>query len=79
MKKLITLKVEKYLENWQEYFVATSDDVQWLVAEGDTLEDTIEIAYVLAKQLLKEQEAHQKVWFLQKMPQIFSYSLMIEA
>lgn len=79
MKKLITLKVEKHTEQWQEYFVATSDDVQGLVAEGETLEQTIELAYDVAKELLKAQQKNSKTWFLQQIPEIFSYSLLVEA
>jgi hypothetical protein len=48
-----------------------------LVAEGSTLEETIEIAYDLAKDLLHEQRKNKAT--LQVVPQRFSYSLMVEA
>ena len=79
MKKLITLKVEKHRENKKEYYVATSDDVQWLVAEWKTLEEAIENAYQIAKVLLVEQKKNKKSGFLSSVPQIFSYSLIIES
>ncbi|MBD2182435.1 DUF1902 domain-containing protein [Planktothrix sp. FACHB-1355] len=52
MQTLIRLKVEKFIENGQEYFVATSDDLQGLVAEGKTVQEAIEIAEDVAKVLL---------------------------
>lgn len=52
MQTLIRLKIEKFLEDGQEYFVATSDDLQGLVAEGKTLQEAIEIAEDVAKILL---------------------------
>jgi predicted RNase H-like HicB family nuclease len=52
MKTLIKLKVEQFEENGQEYFVATSNELQGLVAQGDTVEETIEIAEDVARILL---------------------------
>jgi len=52
MKTLIRLKVEQFFENETEYFVATSDDLKGLVAEGKTLQKVIEIAEDVAKGLL---------------------------
>ncbi len=79
MKTLVDLKIEKFEEDGEVYFVATSDDVQWLVAQWDTLEETIEIAYDIAKELLHEQKKDRTKSPLKRMPQIFSYSLMVEA
>lgn len=56
MKTFVDLKIEKFEENGDIYFVATSDDVQWLVAEWNTLEETIEIAYDVANKLLYKQQ-----------------------
>ena len=44
MQTLIRLKIEKFIEAGQEYFVANSDDLQGLVAEGKTVKKAIEIA-----------------------------------
>lgn len=52
MKTLIKLKVEQFEENGQEYFVATSNELQGLVAQGNTVEETIEIAEDVARILL---------------------------
>ncbi|MDJ0845294.1 DUF1902 domain-containing protein [Crocosphaera sp.] len=53
MKTLITLKIEKFEEKGQEYFVATSDQIQGLVAEGNTVEEVVEIVSDLAKILIE--------------------------
>ena len=53
MKTLITLKIEKFEEKGQEYFVATSDQIQGLVAEGNTIEEVIKISSDLAKILIE--------------------------
>lgn len=61
MKTLIKLKIERFIEDHQEYFVATSDDLQGLVAEGATIQETIEIAEDVAKKLLElEKETNSR-------------------
>ncbi len=52
MEKIIKLKIEKLPEG---VYLATSDDVQGLVAQGKTLVETIEIAKDVAKKLLELQ------------------------
>ncbi len=44
MKTIIKLRIERFEEQGQEYFVATSDDIQGLVAEGNTVEEAVAIA-----------------------------------
>ena len=55
MKKAIhvTLDIEKLPEG---YYVATSRDVQGLVAEAKTIEKVVEIATDIAHTLLKERK-----------------------
>lgn len=53
MQTLIRLKIERFLEDEQEYFLATSDDLQGLLAEGKTVQEAIEIAEDVAKVLLE--------------------------
>jgi predicted RNase H-like HicB family nuclease len=50
MEHLIQLHVEKLAEGG---FLATSDDVQVLVAQGRTMQETIEIARDVAKKLIE--------------------------
>lgn len=78
MKTLIRLKVEKLLENGQEYFVATSDDLQGLVAEGKTIQEAIEIAEDVAKVLLYLEKQNNQDFQLQDLPSQFEYPLIME-
>ncbi len=58
MEKLINLHIEKLPEG---YYLATSDTIQGLVAQGRTLTETLEIARDIAKKLLEageEQNIH---------------------
>ncbi len=78
MKTLITLKIEKFVEQEEEYFVATSDDLEGLVAEGKTIEEVIEIAQDVAKVLLElEKEVDTKVR-VKDIPSILEYPLIME-
>ena len=79
MQTLIKLKIEKYEEEGQTYFVATSDDVQGLVAEGSTIEEVIEIAQNVTKTLLQiEQQEIGKNLNLPVIPNQFEYPLIVE-
>lgn len=53
----ITLDIEKLPEG---YYVATSRDVQGLVAQAKTFEKTVEIAQDLARKLLRAQGGTKK-------------------
>ena len=78
MKTLIKLKIEKFIELEKEYFIATSDDLEGLVAEGKTIEEVIEIAQDVAKVLLElEKETNSKV-DIKDIPSIFEYPLIME-
>jgi predicted RNase H-like HicB family nuclease len=78
MKTLIKLKIEKFVEQEEEYFVATSDDLEGLVAEGKTIEQVIEIAQDVAKVLLElEKETDSKVK-VQDIPSILEYPLIMD-
>jgi len=53
MQNQIILNIEYCQENNQNYFVATSPDIQGLVAEADTIDAAIEIAKDLIPILLE--------------------------
>ena len=53
MERIINLHVEKLPEG---VYLATSDDVQGLVAQGRTVSETMEIARDVARRLLESQE-----------------------
>jgi len=78
MKTLIRLKIEKFNENNQEYFVATSDDLEGLVAEGKTIEEVIEIAQDVAKILLELEQESTNQKAIKDIPSVFEYPLFME-
>jgi len=54
MERIVNLHIEKLPEG---LYLATSDSVQGLVAQGRTIAETIEIAKDIAKKLI---EAHEE-------------------
>ena len=72
MERIINLHIEKLPEG---FYLATSDTIQGLIAQGRTIAETIEIAKDIAKKLL---EAHEE-----QIPQLtdlsdnFDYPLVI--
>lgn len=52
MEKIIKIHLEKLPEG---FYLATSDDIQGLIAQGRTVTETIEIARDVAKKLIEEQ------------------------
>ena len=74
MERMINLHVEKLPEG---VYLATSDDVQGLVAQGRTVSETIEIARDVARRLF---EAKMERDGLESFPEVsykFDYSLVI--
>ena len=58
METIINIHIEKLPEG---FYLATSDDLQGLVAQGRTVSETIEIARDVAKKLIEAiQEKRQK-------------------
>lgn len=53
MERIINIHIEKLPEG---LYLATSDEVQGLVAQGRTITETLEIARDVAKKLLEAQE-----------------------
>lgn len=78
MKTLIKLKIERFIEDGQEYFVATSDDLQGLVAEGKTIQEAIEIAEDVAQKLLDIEKETNQAFKLKDLPFQFEYPLIME-
>ena len=78
MQTLIRLKIERFFENEIEYFVATSEDLHGLVAEGKTIQETIEIAEDVAKGLLALEREINNNSNLPVIPSQFEYPLILE-
>ncbi len=52
MENMIKIHLERLPEG---FYLATSDDIQGLVAQGRTITETIEIARDVARKLIEEQ------------------------
>ena len=78
MKTLIKLKIEKFSEDQEEYFVATSDDLEGLVAEGKTIEEVLEIAQDVARVLLDLEKETNSDRPAKNIPTVFEYPLIME-
>ncbi len=78
MKTLIKLKIEKFTEAEEEYFVATSEELEGLVAEGKTIEQVVEIAQDVAKTLLELEKEMNSNIKIKNVPSVFEYPLILE-
>ena len=74
MERMINLHVEKLPEG---VYLATSDDVQGLVAQGRTVSETIEIARDVARRLLEAKMERDGLESLPEVSDEFDYSLVI--
>jgi predicted RNase H-like HicB family nuclease len=72
MEKIIDLHIEKLPEG---FYLATSDSIQGLVAQGRTIAETIEIARDIAKKLLEASDDEMNK--LPSMSDSFDYPLVI--
>ncbi len=70
MEKTATLHIEKLPEG---VYLATSDDIPGLVAQGRTITETLEIARDVAKKLL---EAHNERHSQIKLPSVLAESML---
>jgi predicted RNase H-like HicB family nuclease len=71
MEKVIKIKIEKLPEG---YYLATSEDIQGLIAQGRTIEETLEIARDVAKKLIEAQEDNVE---LEEITDSFEYPLIV--
>ncbi len=55
MEQIINLHIEKLPEG---VYLATSDDISGLIAQGRTITETLEVAHDVAKKLLEAQAEH---------------------
>lgn len=74
MEKLVNLHIEYLPEG---LYLATSDDIQGLIAQGRTLQETLEIARDVAKKLLETQIDRQEEIALSPVGKSFDYPLVI--
>jgi predicted RNase H-like HicB family nuclease len=74
METIINLHIEHLPEG---VYLATSDDIQGLIAQGRTLQETLEIARDVARKLLEAQAERQAELPLQTIGESFDYPLVI--
>jgi predicted RNase H-like HicB family nuclease len=72
MEKIINLQIEKLPEG---VFLATSDSIQGLVVQGNSITETLEIARDVAKKLIEAQE--QQIATLTMFSNSFNYPLVV--
>jgi predicted RNase H-like HicB family nuclease len=76
MERIINLHIEKLPEG---YYLATSDDIQGLIAQGRTVSETMEIARDVARRLLEAQKERKHAAKLKPvsksfdMPMVFAH------
>jgi predicted RNase H-like HicB family nuclease len=73
VEHMIQLHIEKLPEG---VYLATSDEVQGLVAQGRTIQETIEIARDVAKKLLEAQTGPSSTQ-LKPAREVFDYPLIV--
>jgi predicted RNase H-like HicB family nuclease len=74
MEKVVNIHVEKLPEG---VYLATSDEIPGLVAQGRTVSETLEIARDVARKLMASQEEKQKPLTLSQVGKKFTYPLII--
>jgi predicted RNase H-like HicB family nuclease len=74
MEHIATLHIEKLPEG---FYLATSNDIPGLVAQGRTIAETLEIARDIAKKLLEAREERQTPIQLNEIEDVFDYPLIV--
>jgi len=72
MEKIVNLHIEKLPEG---FYLATSDNLQGLIAQGRTIAETLEIARDVAKKLIEAQD--EQTDNLVSVSDSFNYLLVI--
>lgn len=73
MERIINLHIEKLPEG---YYLATSDDLQGLVAQGRTVAETMEIARDVARRLLEAQKERKQATRLKPVAKRFDMPMV---
>lgn len=76
MEKIINIHVEKLPEG---VYLATSEDIQGLVAQGRTATEALEIARDVARKLIEAQSERSENLTLTSLKDSFDYQLIVNA
>ena len=74
MEQIVNLHIEPLPE---DVYLATSDELPGLVAQGRTVTETLEIARDVAKKLLEAQAERQGPLYLKEAGDSFDYPLVV--
>lgn len=74
MERLLNIHIEKLPEG---VYLATSNELQGLVAQGRTVAETLEIARDVARKLLEAQSQDKESDYLQPIAEQFNYPLVV--
>jgi predicted RNase H-like HicB family nuclease len=74
MEKLLNLYIQKLPEG---VYLATSDDLPGLVAQGRTVAETLEIARDVARKLIEVQIQDSEPDYLEPIAEQFNYPLVV--
>ena len=74
MEKILNVHIEKLPEG---VYLATSDSIQGLIAQGRTVSETLEIARDVARKLIEAQKESKLLKELPAMDKTFDYPLVI--
>ncbi len=74
MERVLDLHIEKLPEG---VYLATSDEIQGLVAQGRTITETLEIARDVAKKLIEARAARENQPELRAAADSFDYPLIL--
>ena len=76
MEHVVNVHIEKLPEG---LYLATSDELQGLVAQGRTIQETLEIARDVAKKLLEAKQERDGGLSLAPARETFDYPLIVNA
>ena len=76
MEQIANLHIEKLPEG---VYLATSEDIPGLIAQGRTIAETVEIARDVAKKLIEAQAERQPISHLTAVTDSFDYPLIVGA
>ena len=76
MERIIHLRIERLPEGM---YLATTEDIQGLVAQGRTVAETLEFARDVARKLLEEQQREAPGTNLPEVPDSANFAVVVEA
>jgi predicted RNase H-like HicB family nuclease len=76
MERIVNLHIERLPEG---VYLATSEDLQGLVAQGRTIQETVEIARDVAKKILEAKQEREGDLSLPPAQEIFDFPLIVNA